>query len=556
MTPSRDDQGVRARGKATLAASFVCVLALLALSGSAAAALPCGLVRPVDELLHCDRGPADSSGGATAAETEAPTARAAGGVARPRSPRTLGLSAPLVDTTRLLVRFVPRTSRETATRVVSRAGGRLERRIAAVGIDVVRAEPAELQDAAEQLSRSPLVHSIEGEQLVAAVALEPNDPHWSDQSGLRITQFAEAWTRSRGSPDVVVAVLDTGVSPLHPDLAGAVGAGYDALNQDADAADDHGHGTAVAGVIAARTNNAIGIAGVCSLCHILPVKVLGTNGSGPTSTVAAGIVWAADHGADVINLSLGSPDSTETLRTAVRYANDRGALVVAAAGNAGVNAPFYPAAEPDVLAVAATDDDDRPYHWSNHGSWVALAAPGCLATTALDGGYAWECGTSFAAPLVAGLAGLAKALQPNLPAGAIAAAVRGAAVPIGPVVAHGRIDALRTLSQLPSPAPQVIRKTTVARSTLTRSQLVRRFVVRTAGGTVVARLTRTDRRTSSLELLANGRALARATGKGPLRIARDLAAGVYTIRVRGQRGSFTLSLSYPASVPAADRERP
>jgi subtilisin family serine protease len=477
-------------------------------------------------------------------------------VARPRSPRALGLSAPLVDPTRLLVRFAPRASRETATRVVTRAGGRLERRIAAVGIDVVRAEPAERQDVAQQLSRSPLVHSIEGEQLVAAVALEPNDPHWSEQSGLRITQFAEAWTRSTGSPDVVVAVLDTGVSPLHPDLAGAVLPGYDALNQDADAADDHGHGTAVAGVIAARTNNAIGIAGVCWLCHVLPVKVLGSNGFGPTSAVAAGIVWAADHGADVINLSLGSPDSTETLRTAVRYAVDRGALVVAAAGNAGVSAPFYPAAEPDVLAVAATDDDDRPYHWSNYGGWVALAAPGCLKTTALDGGYAWECGTSFAAPVVAGLAGLAWALQPSLPAGAIAATVRGAAVPIGPVVANGRIDAVRTLSQLPSPAPQVTRKTTVVRSTLTRSQLIRRFVVRTAGGTVVARLTRTDRRTSSLELLADGRALARASGKSPLRIVRDLAAGVYSIRVRGQRGSFTLSLSYPASVPAADPERP
>jgi subtilisin family serine protease len=525
------------------------------LPGIAAAAVPCGLVRPVDELLHCDRSPADPSGGVTAAETEAPTART-GGVARQRSPRTLGLSASLVDPTRLLVRFAPRTSRETVTRLVSRAGGRLERRIAAVGIDVVRAEPAELQDVAQQLSRSPLVRSIEGEQLVAAVALEPNDPHWSDQRGLRVTQFAEAWTRSRGSPDVVVAVLDTGVSPLHPDLAGAVLPGYDALNQDADAADDHGHGTAVAGVIAARTNNAIGIAGVCWLCHVLPVKVLGSNGFGPTSTVAAGIVWAADHGADVINLSLGSPDSTETLRIAVRYANDRGALVVAAAGNGGVNAPFYPAAEPDVLAVAATDDDDRPYHWSNHGAWVALAAPGCLTTTALDGGYASECGTSFAAPLVAGLAGLARALQPTLPASAIAAAVRGAAVPIGPVVAHGRIDALRTLSQLPSPAPQVIRKTNVVRSTLTRSQLVRRFVVRTAGGTVVARLTRRDRRTSSLELLADGRALARASGKSPLRIARDLAAGVYSIRVRGQRGSFTLSLSYPASVPAAGPERP
>jgi subtilisin family serine protease/uncharacterized protein YkwD len=551
------------RGRAALAAGVVSTLVFASLP-QAATAFPCGVIDPVDRLLHCDRKrepvpPADVEPAVGSADVEQTAVPSAAGPSR--TPRSRGLDAALRDPTRLLVRFAPRTSLRTAINVAQRAGGELERRIPAIGIDVVRAEPARLQHVAAELQRSPLVRAVENEQFVAATALEPNDPHWSEQSGLRIARFAEAWATSRGSPDVVVAVLDTGVSALHPDLAGALLPGHDIVNGDGDPADDHGHGTAVAGVIAARANNALGIAGVCWLCRILPVKVLGADGYGTTSAVAAGIVWAADQGADVINLSLGSPETTEALTGAVRYANGRGALIVAAAGNAGASTPFYPAAESDVLAVAATDDEDRPYSWSNRGGWVPLAAPGCLTTTLLDG-YGFECGTSFAAPIVAGLAGLALGYRPGLRAIALANAVRRGAVPIGPAVADGRVDAARTLSLLPPPAPQVVRKTLVVRSTLTQRRPTRLFAVNAASGLITARVSRVGRRSTTLELLAaNERALARARGGAP-RISRDVGAGLYRIRVGGARGAFTLSIDYSANVralalvPAVYRETP
>jgi subtilisin family serine protease/uncharacterized protein YkwD len=513
-----------------------------------AAAFPCGVIDPVDRLLHCDRqgqsAPPADAGAASIEQTDPASATVAS-----RTPRSRGLDAPRVDPTRLLVRFARRTSRRTVIEVARRAGGELERRIPAIGIDVVTAEPTRLQNVAAELRRSPLVRAVESEQLLAVSATVPNDPHWSEQSGLRIARFAEAWATSLGSPDVVIAVLDTGVSAGHPDLAGAVLPGYDVLNGDEDAADDHGHGTAVAGVVAARTNNALGIAGVCWLCRIVPVKVLGANGYGPSSAVAAGIVWAADHGADIINLSLGSPESTDALASAVGYANRRGALIVAAAGNAGATTPFYPAAEPGVLAVAATDDDDRPYSWSNRGGWVPVAAPGCLTTT-LPAGYGFECGTSFAAPIVAGLAGLALGIRPELPAAELANVVRRGAVPIGPAVTSGRVDAARTLGLLPPARPQTVRKTLVVRSTLTRKRSTQLFSIRAATGPITARVSRPARRPTALELLAaDGRAVARARGPAP-RISKEIPAGAYRLRVSGAHGAFTLSIEYAATARA------
>src|SRR5206468_9137630 len=125
----------------------------------------------------------------------------------------------------------------------------------------------------------------------------PDDSDWPLQEGLRVAGFPKAWDVTRGAARVVVAVLDSGVDPNQPDLRGALVPGRDFVNSDADAADDHGHGTAVAGVIAARANNREGAAGVCWRCSVMPVKVLDSHGTGDDTVIAAGIVWAVDHGA-------------------------------------------------------------------------------------------------------------------------------------------------------------------------------------------------------------------------------------------------------------------
>ena len=281
---------------------------------------------------------------------------------------------------------------------------------------------------------------------VAATIL-PNDPGWTQQWGLRQVEAPAAWgLMTAPSRQVVVAVVDSGVDPTQPDLQGALVPGADFADSSGSTADQYGHGTMVAGVIAARGDNGQGVAGVCWTCLIMPIKVLDANGSGTATSIAQGIRWAADHGANVINMSfvLSGPDPD--VAAAISYAHDKGAIVIAAAGNSGTGDETYPAAYPFVVSVAATDDADQLYPWSTHGSWVTLAAPGCTLTTALGGGFASFCGTSAAAPLVAGLAALGyEAGAPSETA--LEAALERTAKPLPGSVGSGRVDALQLVSQ-------------------------------------------------------------------------------------------------------------
>jgi subtilisin family serine protease len=281
--------------------------------------------------------------------------------------------------------------------------------------------------------------------VLAAVDTVPNDFDWPEQWGLRRTEFPQAWGAAQNGSRTVVAVLDTGVERTHPELAGLVLRGTDFVNDDAEAADDNGHGTAVAGIIAARANNGIGIAGACWPCAILPVKVLGRNGSGITSDVAAGIIWAVEHGARVINMSLGGFGTTIALRDALAYAAGRDVVLVGAAGNDGLSDRFYPAADQHVVAVAASNPADQLYVWSNRGPWVDVAAPGCTPTLWRGAGYAGFCGTSAASPIVTALAGLIRSTRPAASRAEVARAITESAHAIASVEC-GRIDAAGALS--------------------------------------------------------------------------------------------------------------
>jgi subtilisin family serine protease len=248
---------------------------------------------------------------------------------------------------------------------------------------------------------------------------------------------------------VVVAVIDTGVDASQPDLAGVVLPGVNLVNGDASSTDDNGHGTSVAGVIAALADNGIGGSGVCGSCSILPIKAMGANGNGDLATVAAGIVRATDMGARVIDLSLGGPTGMDALKQAVDYASSKGALVVAAAGNSGHGAPFYPAGYPNVLSVGATDKLDHLYSWSEHGQWVRVTAPGCNVAPQLHGGYGNFCGTSSATPLAAGLAGLMLAQSPHATSAQLIAAMQKTARHVKTGVRFGRINATAALRAVP-----------------------------------------------------------------------------------------------------------
>lgn len=348
----------------------------------------------------------------------------------------------------LLIKFDPGTGQSTINGVLARAGVTPEDIVDPIDVRVVEVEPGQREEVLAALKASPAVEYAERDLAMTALGRVPNDPGWSRQWGPQKIRAPRAWDTTVGSRSIVIAVLDTGVYAKHPDLSGALVPGYDLVGNDSNPNDDHGHGTAVAGVIAARTNNKAGQAGMCWKCRIMPIKVLDKTGSSDTSTIAKGIVWAADNGARIINLSLGGPGTSHALTDAMVYAAGKGTLIFAAAGNGGSTTKVFPAAYPQALAVAGTQASDRPYTWSNHGPWVQIAAPGCNVAPAVGGGYVDFCGTSSATPVVAGLAGLALSVRPRSSATAVYNAIKSSARNIGNSVLFGRVTAAGTLFAL------------------------------------------------------------------------------------------------------------
>jgi thermitase len=265
-------------------------------------------------------------------------------------------------------------------------------------------EDRDLEQIKEDLESDPAVESV-GYNYLCRLAYTPSDPRFRYQWGLRKTGFESAWDRTRGS-GATVALVDTGAAVGHRDLRRKVALRWDFVNDDRTVRDLSGHGTHVAGIAAARTDNREGVAGGCPGCDLLVAKVFDGRGTGTVARVAQGIIWSADHGADVINLSLTHPNPSPADSAAVDYAASKGAVVVAAAGNGNTSDPTYPAAYPSVLAVAATNQDDRRASFSNYGDWVDVAAPGVGILSTIPSGYASWTGTSMATPHVSALAGL------------------------------------------------------------------------------------------------------------------------------------------------------
>jgi subtilisin family serine protease len=473
-----------------------------------------------------------------------------------RGERQPGIVTPTTvryDPRRIVVGFKKRTLASAINTAFARAGVRVERNMTRIRLWIVSAPEGKREEALASLRREKAVESVEREVLLDGLEKIPNDPAWPDQWGLRTAGFPKAWDITRGSPSVVVAVLDTGVDASHPELKGALVAGRDIIHGNDNPADDNGHGTAVAGVVAARGDNGIGLAGACWLCRVMPVKVLGADGTGMTADVAAGIIWAADHGARVINMSLGGPGTTAALSEAIQYAAGKDTVVIASAGNNGLAIPFYPAAESSVIGVAASNEDDRLYSWSNHGAWVQVAAPGCNDAPWPGGGYVSFCGTSAAAPLVAGVAALIRSARPNASAEQTAQAVNKSVDTISDEVRNGRVNAWLALSGL-RPSTGAAAATTRRTNTTVRGRLggrirSRAYRRRAGAGAFVAVLRFNGARGLSLFLVRPGRAVVRISGKSPLRLKRTLSAGPITLVVKaGKAGkaktSYRLTLSY------------
>jgi thermitase len=283
-----------------------------------------------------------------------------------------------------------------------------------LGVTILDVNPEELPALMAQLSSDPSVEWVEPNYQVWALETYPDDPTFPDQWWLSRIKAPAAWDYATGSSSITIAVVDSGVDYSHPELDGKIIGGWDFVNGDADASDDNGHGTSVAGIAAAETNNAIGIAGVSWGALILPVKVLDWAGLGSYEDLAAGIIYATDAGAAVINLSLGGSAPSELLKQAIDYATSAGVLVIAASGNSGTSGVLYPAKYSSVIAVSATDSGNQVASFSNYGPEVDIAAPGQdIFSTNTDQGYATRSGTSMAAPMVSGAAAILLGLPGN-----------------------------------------------------------------------------------------------------------------------------------------------
>jgi thermitase len=287
-----------------------------------------------------------------------------------------------------------------------------------IDVILIKVPEGQVLRTVEELQKVPEVEYAEPNYIAYAVGT-PDDPAWTKQYGLRRIRAPQGWDHDTGSAAVVIAIIDTGVALGHPDLNPKIVSGYDFVNDDSNPKDDNGHGTHVAGIAAASTNNSFGVAGVSWGARIMPVKVLGPSGSGSYANVAAGMIWAVDHGAQVLNLSLGGTAPSGVLRDAVNYAYFHGAVTIAATGNDGTSFVLFPARLPHVIAVAATDPSNNRVSFSNYGSQVDLSAPGLsIWSTELGGGFGYRDGTSMSTPFVSGLAailvGIPRPYSPDL----------------------------------------------------------------------------------------------------------------------------------------------
>ncbi len=324
-----------------------------------------------------------------------------------------------------------------------------------LGVWRVKVDAGRELERLEALRRLPDVEYAEL-NYIAYAQETPNDPYYSLQWGLSKINAPAAWDVTHGSDSIIIAIVDTGIDGTHPDLASKVITGTNYVTSTPCRAqsncDDNGHGTHVAGIASAVTNNGIGVAGAAWEGRLMPVKVLNAQGNGFYTDVALGIQYAADNGAKIINLSLGGTSHNNTLEGAVNYAYSKGCLIVAAAGNDYTEGLRYPARYANVMGVGSVDSNDLRSSFSNYGEGLSVMAPGegIYSTVPVPGSYGYKSGTSMSTPLVSGLAALVWSACPDMPRDQVRQLIEQNAVDQGApgwdkYYGYGRIDAGATL---------------------------------------------------------------------------------------------------------------
>jgi subtilisin family serine protease len=400
-----------------------------------------------------------------------------------------------------------------------------------VGVRVLRVPPGRREAVLAALRNNPDFEFVEKDSIATPTATV-NDTYYSSQWHLPKIACPTAWDITQGQASVVIAIIDSGVNLAHPDLALNLVPGRDLYWNDTDPSDDYGHGTAVAGSAAACGNNSTGVAGVAWKSCVMPLKVTASDGATSLSLLAQAVLYAADHGARVINMSFASPSSSISLQNAIDYAWSRNVVIVASAGNYANSTPQYPAACTNVVAVSSTQSNDTLASSSSYGSFVTLAAPGVtIWTTDMNGNYCAKSGTSFSSPIVAGVAALVASANPALSNAEIVDILKNTADDLGasgydPYFGHGRINASRAVQAASGGTPPP--DTTAPAVSITSPA-----AGATVSGTVTVNISATDDvAVTKIELYADGTLVGSST-TAPASIAWDttsLTAGSHTLQ--------------------------
>ncbi len=380
------------------------------------------------------------------------------------------LSATNAAPSQVVVKFRSTAASRSVTDFMSAAGAHTLSRSAPgrATLVTVNGDP---QAAVLRFQQSGLVDYAEPNYKVTG-NFTPNDPKTGGargQYGPALMGVDKAWNLTLGDPRIIIGVVDTGGDLSHPDLVHQFVPGYNVVAKGAEPPkDDNGHGTHVSGIVAAEADNGIGIAGVAPHCRVMPVKALDRKGEGYTYDIAEGIYWAVDHGARVINMSLGGRGASQSLQDAVAYALSKKVPLVAAMGNGdehgvGQNWPTFPAAYPGVISVGAVDRSKTLTEFSNFGSWISISAPGSeimstlptypvyqTTTASYQNNYDAMSGTSMASPMVAGVVALMLSRYPNMTPAQVKAKIESTARHLGDAgfndhYGYGLIDAYKAV---------------------------------------------------------------------------------------------------------------
>lgn len=361
-----------------------------------------------------------------------------------------GNNKPLYIQDELLLQPKAGVKEEKVKEIIKGLGASVIGEIPQIRVKHIRVPAHALERVRDALSRNPQINYVEYNYL-AEPSIAPSDTFYPYQWHHPKISAPQGWDITTGSNNVVIAILDTGVDPSHPDLSTKILPGYNFYDNNTDTRDVHGHGTAVAGTAAAISNNGSGVAGVAWQNPIMPLRISAPDGWATYSAMASAIIYAVDRGAKIINLSYGGTSSSSTLQNAINYAWNKGAIVFASAGNSSTDIPTYPAACNNAVAVSATTSNDTIASFSNYGTWVDISAPGLgIYTTLNGGGYGSKSGTSFSSPIAAGLAALIMSANPSLTNRDVVEIMKMNADDLGalgfdPYYGYGRINVYRSL---------------------------------------------------------------------------------------------------------------